>query len=480
MPLGLVGALAEEISSRTAGGRVRKVRSPAPHSLVLHVFAGGAKTNLHISAHKLYPRINLSDSLPAGMAAPSSACEMLRPLLLNRRITGAGRIESDRIIAMDFAARGDGTPWARLIVEFIPRAPNVIAEEGGRIVFMMNPVRESRGISIGKPYLPPDLPVSAEAAGGEPGAEAGESPSSIVERLLGTVEARHEHAVLSARLAKALVSRISKAKRKSGKLEADLENTSASESIRMKGEILKANLGRIERGMTSVRLADFFSAGQEEVEIELSPSLSPMQNMEKYFGKYKKLKRGREKIASLIEGISEQISRLEGLLSRAKEAESPEELLEIAASEGIALSHERREEAAAPPKIDMPKGIRHFTSAEGYDLFVGKGGTENEKLTFSFAKGSDLWLHVSGVPGPHVVIRVKEEGQVPQETLLDAASLAVFFSKAKGRVAEVVYAWRKNLQRPRKGKPGLVYVGDRKSLRIAPDMPRLNRLLGRQ
>ncbi len=477
VPLGIVGALAEEISSRIAGGRVRKVKSPSPHSLLLAISTGREKENLYVSCHRLFPRINLAGSAPSGMPSPSAACEALRPALMNRRVQGAAQIDSDRVIAVDFEARGPEHPGVSLVVEFIPRAPNLFLVQKGLVVFALNAALQSRGIGPGLPYTPPSHRRTPDPGREEPYPESG-SPSELVERLLESSEAGAESESLAAKIRKTLTAKIRKAHVKAEKLAADFVRTGAAEELRRKGEIVKANLGNIEKGTTSVIFEDMYSPSGGTVEIGLDPSLTPRLNMDRYFAKYKKLKRGREKISALIGKAKASIASMEAALARVDSASSPAELREIAAGLGVAdAGPAPQAPAARAVPAGLPKGVRHFVSADGLDIFVGKGGEENEKLTFSFGRGSDMWLHVSGVPGPHVIIRIRDEGIVPQETLLDAAALAVFFSRARGRVAEVLYSWRKNVARPRKGKPGLVYVADRRSMRIGLEEARLSRLL---
>src|SRR5205085_5778466 len=93
----------------------------------------------------------------------------------------------------------------------------------------------------------------------------------------------------------------------------------------------------------------------------------------------------------------------------------------------------------------------------------------NDELTFRIAKPSDIWLHAADYPGPHVVIRNPERRAVPQHTLFEAAQLAAFFSKARGETSAAVrYSERRNITRPKKGKPGLVLLTQFKTILVPP------------
>ena len=74
---------------------------------------------------------------------------------------------------------------------------------------------------------------------------------------------------------------------------------------------------------------------------------------------------------------------------------------------------------------------------------MGRDAKSNDHLTFNVADDEDIWMHVKGVPGSHVVIRVREN--LPTETTIrKAAELAKKNSKAKDKDhATVVYCQRK-------------------------------------
>jgi len=119
-------------------------------------------------------------------------------------------------------------------------------------------------------------------------------------------------------------------------------------------------------------------------------------------------------------------------------------------------------------------------SADGYAILVGRTAAENDEITFRVAKGRDVWCHVRGRPGSHVVIRVPDENRPPPlETLLDAATLAVHHSRARGSTKiEVSHTARKNVRKPRGAPPGQVTMAGEKTLLVDPDPERLRRLLG--
>ncbi|MBI3724775.1 DUF814 domain-containing protein, partial [bacterium] len=126
---------------------------------------------------------------------------------------------------------------------------------------------------------------------------------------------------------------------------------------------------------------------------------------------------------------------------------------------------------------DEPRGPRKFDS-RGFTILVGRSNEENDRLTLTVARGNDLFFHVRGFPGSHVIVRTERDKSVPLETLLDAAALAVHYSKVRGNTrADVSYTPRKYVRKPRGAKPGLVEISNEKTIRPDGDPARLARLL---
>jgi predicted ribosome quality control (RQC) complex YloA/Tae2 family protein len=155
------------------------------------------------------------------------------------------------------------------------------------------------------------------------------------------------------------------------------------------------------------------------------------------------------------------------------------------------LEREARTLAAGPRLVPQSTGKRRrdeplppyrtFRSLAGIPILVGRGAAENDALTVRVARGNDLWLHVRGVSGAHVVVRL-DRGKVPdQETLLDAAHLAAHFSDARG-AAQVEVAWTraKHVRKPRGAAPGAVSYSQERVVLLRLEAARIERLLGEE
>jgi len=127
-----------------------------------------------------------------------------------------------------------------------------------------------------------------------------------------------------------------------------------------------------------------------------------------------------------------------------------------------------------PASKEKPSKPFHFKSTEGIDIYVGKNNTQNDYLTTKFASKNDTWLHTKDIPGSHVIIKAEK---FSEDTLLEAANLAAWYSKAgTSSKVPVDYTRVKNVKKPNGAKPGMVTYSTNKTLYIDPELTRLDRL----
>ena len=107
-----------------------------------------------------------------------------------------------------------------------------------------------------------------------------------------------------------------------------------------------------------------------------------------------------------------------------------------------------------------------------YEVLIGRGSDENDDLTFNVAEPHDVWMHVDGTPGSHVVVRNPDKGDVPKDVLEKAAAAAAWYSKARGAPkVEVHYCRASDVSKPRGAPAGLVELAKWKVIRVAPAAP---------
>ena len=113
----------------------------------------------------------------------------------------------------------------------------------------------------------------------------------------------------------------------------------------------------------------------------------------------------------------------------------------------------------------------HYISSDGFDIYVGKNNTQNDKLTLKFANSSDIWFHTKKIHGSHVIIKLGKDKEVPEKTMTEAAALAAYFSKAResSRVP-VDYTQIKNVKKPNGAKPGMVIYDSYNTIYVNPEI----------
>lgn len=269
---------------------------------------------------------------------------------------------------------------------------------------------------------------------------------------------------LAAKLEKALHRQNGKMR----KLGVALAECDSEEKYRKYGELLKVNLAKFKRGQSKAKVVDYYSEDQQEIEIEIAADKTPLENMEVYFKRARKLRNGRPRIQSEMKSTERKISILEKLSSDVVAADTLEELEELSGVIEKELAPKRPKKAKGKPGRKM--GPKRFVSSDGCEIFVGRNQRQNDRLTLTIARGNDLFMHASGSPGSHVIIRTGSKGEAPRRTMMEAANLAAYYSKQRNSsYVEVSWTRVKNVSKPRGAKPGLVYLSRHKVLGIEPD-----------
>ena len=251
-------------------------------------------------------------------------------------------------------------------------------------------------------------------------------------------------------LQKAVRQHLAKTRIALERVTQDFEKTKDYERLKHEGQLLITHLSHIQSGAAVVELEDFLDGTRKT--ITLDPALSPLENAQRKFERYKKLKRAYEKLAARAEELRQELEYLEGVASSLERAESPEDLAKL------------REELQArgylprQPQAEQPTskgGPREFL-IRGYRVLVGRSSTENDELVRS-ASREDYWLHARDRPGSHVIVKNPTQREVPRDVLEQAAQLAAYYSKGRdAKKVPVSYTRVKYLRKG--GRPGLVFM----------------------
>lgn len=237
------------------------------------------------------------------------------------------------------------------------------------------------------------------------------------------------------------------------------------EHWRICGDLIQANLYRIEKGATELRAENFYDEQLREITIPLEPSLSAAVNAQRYYKSYRKAKTAEQVLQVQIAKAEEELDYISSVLDSLSRATSVRELDEIRSElteQGyLKLKGKKpKSESALPPL--------QFVSASGFVIWVGRNNKQNDKLTLKQAHKNDLWFHAKDIPGSHAVL-VTDGREPDEDSILLAASLAAAHSKAResGRVP-VDYTKIRYVSKPQGAKPGRVIYINQKTLFVVP------------
>lgn len=232
-----------------------------------------------------------------------------------------------------------------------------------------------------------------------------------------------------------------------------LAESAKGERYKRAGDLITANLYRLERGMTSFETQDYYDEACPTVEIPLDSRLSPSANAQRMYKLYTKAKTAREVLSEQISIWEAELSYLETVDDFISRAECEEDLAEIR-EELYRSGYAARMKSYRPQKSIKARPLRFVTSG-GYPLLVGRNNIQNDQLTFKIAEKHDLWFHVKGIPGSHVIMQTGGE-EPSAEDYTEAAAIAAHYSKATGELVAVDYTAVRNVKKPQGSKPGFV------------------------
>ncbi|PJF31496.1 MAG: hypothetical protein CUN51_03980 [Candidatus Thermofonsia Clade 1 bacterium] len=260
-----------------------------------------------------------------------------------------------------------------------------------------------------------------------------------------------------------LTEAIERVSRRLEALKRSQRDETERERLRQCGELILAYQYQIARGQTTFSARYDFDA--PPLEIALDPTLTPLENAQRYFEQYEKAKRAAAELPSLIAATERELDFLRQLeTDLALAANYPEigEVQDALQANGYwrgAPSARPRSGKSAPLKVSTP---------EGFVIWVGRNARQNEEVTFTKGSADDLWLHARGVPGAHVII--KSGGRaVPQTVLERAASLAAYYSASRNEAyVPVDVTERRYVRKIKGGKAGMVTYRNESTLNVPP------------
>ncbi len=247
-------------------------------------------------------------------------------------------------------------------------------------------------------------------------------------------------------------------------LEFSLKDQSELEHLQHSGELILAYQYAIEEGQ--LELVAQYHPDESDLVIKLDPTMTPLENAQKYFDKYNRAKRAHNNVPDLIAEAKHKLDyilQLEADLDMASNWTEIDDVIQSIQSEGFSVGRKKVKRMGGSGRSAPLK----FTK-DGYIIWVGRNSRQNDEVTFRKGKGEDFWLHARDVPGAHVVIR-NDGRHIPDSLVESAAAIAAYYSpKRDEKRADVIVTRCKYVKPIKNGGLGMVIFRNERTLTVTP------------
>ena len=518
-----VAALVAEFDEKLKNGRIDKVTQPYKDEVVLLIRAGGSNHRLLLSANSSMPRVHLTEISRENPAAPPLFCMLLRKHITSGKLVGFYQPEFERILVMEIEARDElgDISIKKLYIEMMGRHSNIILIDGqGKILgaAKTTDLEVARPVMPGMRYsLPPSQnklnPVTAteeelakinandkeilrSLTGVSPiiareleneniyaffhpitfrfiilennskyhdfsavdifqydGMEKVEfsSMSEAIEKFYELRDRQERMTQKSADITRFVKNAAARCEKKISLLMIELEASEKREEYKIMGDLLTANLHNLKGGDESVRVLNYYTG--EMTDIALDIQLTPAKNAQRYYIKYNKAKTAEVKLSEQLKIARDELEYWGSVMVAIAFAESEQDLEELREELNIQKRKDKR-------KLIIPSEPKKFETSDGFTVLLGRNNLQNDRLTLKMADKKDLWFHVKGIPGSHVILK----GDTLQ-AIYEAAEICARHSRAKDdSKISVDYTQVKNVKKPRGAKPGMVIYENYKTI----------------
>lgn len=468
-----IDLIVEEL--KPVDSHIQKIQQPDYHSIIFEHYRPGQRFSLYISLEQGKTRLHrLTRKIKTGIKTQRFV-QFLRSRILGGRIIECGQIAGERIVKLTVQRAGEVTIlWIRLW----GGAPNIIATDVEGTILDAFYRRPKRGETSGGFFHPENdpslLPPKRESKRQfEIRTIEGEgSFNEKIENLFFSTENEEQFRRLREEILDLIDDKVAKLENIGRDLNQRRDNYEQHEKFKQYGDLITSMMHTIHKGDRSLEAVDY-SRDNTTILIDLDPTLSPAENAAAYYKKYKRAKSGLRTITHEISTIEKQIEAGRIEKEKVKETDDRDYLFQIKKRYSKELSSAQR----SGIKREIP-GVS-FRSG-GFTILVGRNARENDELLRNHVRGNDYWLHTRDYPGGYVFIKAQSGKSVPPHILLDAATLAIHYSKKKGEDAtDLYYTQVKYLRRAKDGKRGLVIPTQEKNVTATLDRERLQRLFER-
>ncbi len=354
-------------------------------------------------------------------------------------------------------------------------------DEAGRSRFQaaffafVNCVKENRFTPFflkreGVPFEFSALPVYQYGLAAE--TETFESFSALLDSFYEAKERQEHVRQRGADLIRTATTARDRVRRKLALQEKDYAATQERDALRLSGDLITANLYRMERGQSKLVCQNYYDENLAEVTIPLDPLLTPQQNAAKYYKRYTKAKTAEKYLREQMALARRDLAYLESVLQEIQQAETEQDFLDIRGEMSDAGFIRKQGKKV----LQRPSKPREFKTSGGFRVLVGRNNRQNDKLTLKDADYRDLWFHVQKLHGSHVIL-CTNGGEPGDQDVTEAASLAAYYSQAKDSANVPVDCTQvKYVKKPAGARPGMVIYTTYRTVNVTPAEDLVKRL----
>lgn len=264
-----------------------------------------------------------------------------------------------------------------------------------------------------------------------------------------------------------------RAVRKAVNRQNELKECEDKEKYKIYGDLITANQYALKKGSPYYEVQNYYE-NNAVIRIPADPSLTPVQNAQKYYKEYRKKQTAQSKLTDFISQALSEARYLDTVVDSLSRAETDSEITAI--KDELVQTGFLKRRTQTKEKAGKALKPLEFESTQGFKIFVGRNNVMNDKLTLKTASNRDLWFHIKDGAGSHVI--VKYDGRdFTDELIREAAMLAAHNSKAKDSSNVAVdYTVVKNVKKPNGAKPGMVIYDNYKTEYVTPNTAELERI----
>ncbi|MGD9939402.1 MAG: NFACT RNA binding domain-containing protein [Clostridia bacterium] len=438
--------------------QIQKIIQPSYDTLLLSLYKPGRPIELLVCVahgacrlHETWQRIPKAEK-------PQRFMELLRAQVKGARIVAAEQLGAERIVRLHLNREdGDRILYLRLW----SGASNIILTRPDGEIIDALARKPRKGEVSGGHYEP----LTAEPPAREFRIRDLPGEGSFNQRLDSYYAEHGSELSRQALLAKArtwFAARKAAMETRLVALQRAADSYADPARFRELGDILMASQGQpIQNG--TLRADDFYRGGTVLIRVDATKSI--VDNAKDYYEKARKARSGTEETSLELAELHTAMDRLAEDEALIESEENPYRIRAFLAKRRTVPS----EAARRYPGLSLDRN--------GWLILIGRSAAENDDLLRRHVRGNDTWLHARDWPGAYVFIKNRPGKSIPLDILLDAGTLALYYSKARASgAADLYYTQVKYLRRAKNGPKGLVIPTQEKNLRVSLESDRLREL----